>query len=311
MCENRTMAYGEVKMQADWRALAEEAAWRLPTAALYVVATPLGNRFDLSVRALAVLSGVAGIAAEDTRVTARLLESWGIRTPLVALHAHNERSAAELLCARLAAGEHWALVSDAGTPAVSDPGVKVVAMVREQGFPVVAIPGPSAVTAAISISGWGESGFAFRGFLPAKAAQRRAAIREAAAGDLPTVWFETPHRIDEALADFAATLGTNHPVFVAREMTKRFEESFRGTVTEAQAWLAARRERKHGEFVLVVPPANDDSERTARAKAWCERFIAAGVARSEAVRWAAELFQISKNRLYDWVVAHERIRDDS
>jgi 16S rRNA (cytidine1402-2'-O)-methyltransferase len=293
-------------MGSDWQVLAGEAPWRLATPALYVVATPLGNRYDLSIRALAVLSGVAGIAAEDTRVTGRLLASWGINTPLLPVHDHNERAAAELLCARLAAGEHWALVSDAGTPAVSDPGVKVVAQVRERGFPVVAIPGPSAVTAAISISGFGEEGFAFRGFLPAKAAQRRAAIRDATAGDLTTVWFEAPHRIVETLRDLADILGGDHPLFLAREMTKRFEESVRGTVSRVEEWLSARHERQQGEFVLVVPPRETLHQREEAAHAWCARFLAAGVAPSEAVRWAAELFRVSKNQLYDWVIAQRR-----
>ncbi len=292
-------------MQEDWRWLVAQAAWRVAQPALYVVATPLGNRFDLSLRALAVLDGVAGIAAEDTRVTRRLLEAWGIVTPLVAVHAHNEVVASQMLIERLRAGESWALVSDAGTPAVSDPGARVVAAVRAAGFPVVAIPGPSAVTAAISISGWGEEGFAFYGFLPAKSVQRRAAIARAAAGTLPVVWFETPHRIAAALSDLVTHFGGKHPIFLARELTKRFEEHFQGSLASAQQWLAARPERQHGEFVLVVPLQEDRQQRQLAAQRWLERFLAAGVARSEAVRWAAELFAVSKNQLYDWSIAHE------
>jgi 16S rRNA (cytidine1402-2'-O)-methyltransferase len=292
-------------MRNEWRALAAQAAWRLAQPALYVVATPLGNQFDLSLRALAVLDGVAGIAAEDTRVTRRLLKEWGIVTPLVAVHAHNEVVASHMLIERLRAGDSWALVSDAGTPAVSDPGARVVAAVRAAGFPVVAIPGPSAVTAAISISGWGEAGFAFYGFLPAKSAQRRVAIARAAAGTLPIVWFETPHRIAASLGDLVAHFGQEHTIFLARELTKRFEEHFQGPLIAAQQWLSVCPERQQGEFVLVVPPQTDRQQQREAAQRWLERFLAAGVARSEAVRWAAELFAISKNQLYDWSIAHE------
>lgn len=289
-------------MMSSWQELAAGAAWRLPQPALYVVATPLGNRYDLSLRALAVLDGVDGIAAEDTRTTRRLLQAWGITAHLVAVHAHNEAAGAQALVERLRAGEAWALVSDAGTPAISDPGAKVVAAVRAAGFPVVAIPGPSAVTAAVSVSGWGEEGFAFHGFLPAKATQRRAAIAEAMAGRLMAVWFEAPHRIAETLADLAAHLGPDHPVFIARELTKRFEEHFQGRLSAAQQWLAARPERAQGEFVLLVPPRGEEAVRTEAARQWYARFVAAGVSRREAVRWAAELFQISKNELYDWTL---------
>ncbi len=272
---------------------------------MYVVATPLGNLYDMSFRALAVLDAVAGIAAEDTRVSAKLLAHWGIRTPLVAVHAHNERAAAEVLIERLRAGESWALITDAGTPAVSDPGARLVAAVRTAGFAVVPIPGPSAVAAAVSVSGLCEEGFCFRGFLPSKANAREAALRAALAGDLPSVWFEAPHRIAAALAALEEICGKEYPLFVAREMTKRFEEYFAGTVGEAQGWLAARAERQQGEFVLVVPPRRDEAAAWAEAQRWCGEFCAAGVRLPQAVRWAAEIAGVSRKALYAWALTQK------
>ncbi|MCX7946003.1 MAG: 16S rRNA (cytidine(1402)-2'-O)-methyltransferase [Hydrogenophilus sp.] len=290
-----------------WRALAGAAQWRLPTPALYVVATPLGNRFDVSLRALAVLDGVDGIAAENPRVSSRLLAMWGIERPMVRLFAHNEVKQTGWLVQRLQGGESWALISDAGTPGISDPGGRVVQGVRAAGFPVVVIPGPSAVTSAVALSGFGEEGFCFGGFLPSRRAQRRSTLARAAGGEVPMVWFEAPHRIAETLVDVVEVLGEAQPLFVGRELTKAFEEVFVGRAGEAVEWLRAREERRQGEFVLVVPPAaeREREEGWRRAEAWFFRFRAAGVAMGVAARWAAELGGVPRGMLYGWALERE------
>jgi 16S rRNA (cytidine1402-2'-O)-methyltransferase len=228
--------------------------------ALYVVATPLGNLRDISLRALDVLAQVDRIAAEDTRVTARLLSRHGIATPQLSLHAHNERRRAGEIVALLAAGKSVALVSDAGTPGVSDPGAAVVHAVAAAGFTVVPIPGPSAVVAALSVSGLAAPQWLFCGFLPATAAARRSAITRLK--DLPfaLVFYEAPHRIAATLDALVTVLGPPRRLVLARELTKRFESIYRGPLGEAPAWLAADANRNRGEFVLIVDapdPAND------------------------------------------------------
>ncbi len=225
---------------------------------MYVVATPIGHLADVTLRALEVLRRVDVIAAEDTRHTRRLLDHHGIATRMLAVHQHNEARAAQPLVERLARGESIALVTDAGTPGISDPGARLVAAVRAAGYPVVAIPGPSAVIAALSIAGVDSDGFVFAGFLPARAAARRDALAEHRAARRAVVLYEAPHRIVELAADIASVLGPQRRLTFARELTKRFESLHDCDAADAAAWLTADPDRTRGEFVVVVHPAAPD-----------------------------------------------------
>lgn len=220
--------------------------------ALYVVATPIGNLGDITLRALDILQRVDRVAAEDTRVSGQLLAHFNISKPLVSIREHNERAAADGVVARIVAGDAVAYVSDAGTPAVSDPGARLVAAVRAAGLRVVPIPGASAVTAALSAAGVEAGAWLFHGFLPPKSGARRAQLQALAALPAALVFYEAPHRIEETLADMAAVLDGARPVTLARELTKRFETIVTLPLSEAPAWLAADPNNVRGEFVVIV-----------------------------------------------------------
>lgn len=216
-----------------------------------MVATPIGNLGDVTRRALETLESVDIVAAEDTRVTRGLLSHFGIGAKLVALHAHNERVAADRVIAWIGEGKSVAFVSDAGTPGVSDPGALLVGRVRAAGLRVFPIPGASALTTALSAAGVESEGVVFAGFLPAKGAQRRERLAQLAAGPWAIALFEAPHRIAQTLEDLHATLG-DRDVVIARELTKKFETIARVPLAGARAWVEADNDRRRGEFVLVV-----------------------------------------------------------
>lgn len=267
------------------------------TSALYVVATPLGNLDDITLRALETLRGAELIACEDTRHTRHLLDRHGIRAQLLAVHEHNESAAAEKLVAALREGRRVALVSDAGTPGISDPGARAVAAVRAAGFAVVPLPGPSAAVTALSASGLADARFLFAGFLPTKATARRAAIEELAVVPAALVFYEAPHRIEETVADLAALLEPGRTLVVARELTKLFEQIVAMPVAEGPAWLAGDANRRRGEFVLVVsgPPPREGLD------AATERVLKALLAElpvKQAAKLAAEITGAAKNDLY-------------
>jgi 16S rRNA (cytidine1402-2'-O)-methyltransferase len=222
--------------------------------ALYVVATPIGNLGDITLRALDILQRVDRVAAEDTRVSGQLLTHFNISKPLVSIREHNEREAAEGVIARIVAGDAVAYVSDAGTPAVSDPGARLVAAVRAAGLRVVPIPGVSAVTTALSAAGMESGQWLFHGFLPPKSGARRTQLQALAALPCALVFYEAPHRIEETLADMAAVFDSRRSVTLARELTKRFETIVTLPLAEAPAWLAADPNNVRGEFVVVVHP---------------------------------------------------------
>ncbi len=224
-------------------------------ATLYVVATPIGNLGDITLRALEVLKAADIIAAEDTRVTIRLLNRHGIAGRLVAVHEHNERRAAERVTALLAEGKTVALVSDAGTPGIADPGAQVVAAVRAAGYPVVPIPGPNAAAAVLSASGFEASRFLFCGFLPARAAERRRELAGLVAQTALLVFYEAPHRVVGSVADLCAAFDGARQILIARELTKIHETLHRCRLDEAVAWLEADDNHRRGEFVLVVEGA--------------------------------------------------------
>jgi 16S rRNA (cytidine1402-2'-O)-methyltransferase len=219
---------------------------------LYVVATPIGNMADLTERARAILAGVDLIACEDTRTTGGLMTRLGLHKPLVAYHEHNEVEAAEKLVDLLATGKSIAVVSDAGTPALSDPGFRVVRACRRRGLPVVPVPGPSALTAVLSASGLPTNGFLYVGFLPAKSAARITFFEKYRNFEYTLVLYESCHRIDKAVDEIVATLGPNRVVCVAKEVTKLYEAFFVGRSVDVQARLA--RASIKGEFVLLIAP---------------------------------------------------------
>jgi len=226
--------------------------------ALYVVATPIGNLGDITLRALDILQRVDRVAAEDTRVSGQLLAHFNISKPLVSIREHNEREAADGVVARIVAGDAVAYVSDAGTPAVSDPGARLVAAVRAAGLRVVPIPGAAAVTAALSAAGVESGTWLFHGFLPPKSGARCSQLQAIASLPVALVFYEAPHRIEETLADMAAVLDSRRKVTLARELTKRFESIVTLPLAEAPAWLASDPNNVRGEFVVVVhPPATE------------------------------------------------------
>ncbi len=222
---------------------------------LFVVATPIGNLADLSPRALEALGSAALIAAEDTRHTRLLLQAAGVATPLVSLHAHNESQRVPELLERLADGADVALVSDAGTPLLSDPGFELVSRAAAAGFAVHTIPGPSAITAALSVAGLPTHRFCFEGFLPARAAERRAALAGLAHETRTLVFFEAPHRIAAALEDLVAHFGAARRAAVARELTKTHETIYRGTLAQLHARAQAEANFARGELTVVVAGA--------------------------------------------------------
>ena len=271
-----------------------------PEAALYVVATPIGNLSDISLRALHVLQLVQAIACEDTRHTQTMLRQYGIDKPLLAVHEHNEAQAARVVIERLQRGERVAYVSDAGTPAVSDPGALLVAAVRAAGLAIMPLPGASSVTTALSVAGIaGEAGFVFAGFLPSKAAERDRAVQALLAETRAVVILEAPHRM-EALARAMALLGTR-PVTVGRELTKQFEEIANVAAQDLSAWLAAGSQRTRGEFVLVLHPgelaqASDDGARVLQ-------LLLAQLPLKTAVKLAADITGAPRNELYEAALA--------
>jgi 16S rRNA (cytidine1402-2'-O)-methyltransferase len=263
---------------------------------LYVVATPIGNLGDITHRAVETLSGADVVAAEDTRVTRGLLTHLGIKAKLVAIHAHNERAAAERVIAWLAEGKRVAFVSDAGTPAVSDPGAALVAAVRAAGHAVIPIPGASALTAALSAAGIESEGVVFAGFLPAKGSERRERLARLAAGPWAIALFESPHRIAQTLGDLHDALG-DRDVVIARELTKKFETIARVPLASARAWAEAEPDRRRGEFVLVIEgrPVEDTSAVDPRVV--LETLLAA-LPLKQAVALAVKLTGGKRNELY-------------
>jgi len=285
---------------------------------LYIVATPIGNLEDVSARALRVLREVAVIACEDTRHSARLLSTYEIRTPTLSCFEHNEERRTPELIERLRRGESIALISDAGTPAISDPGYRLVRAALANGLRVVAIPGPSAVIAAISISGLPTDRLTFEGFLPTRASMRRTALAALAREPRTMVFFEAARRLEAALADMAASFGASRDAAVVREISKTFEECVRGTLTELHSRFSVAKPR--GEIVVVVaggptPAAMDASnvddssaasvaDRTTTVEALCD----AGLSLKDASAMVARLIGSSRREVYQQALAH-RARD--
>lgn len=269
---------------------------------LYVVATPIGNLGDITLRALDVLRGVAVVAAEDTRLTRRLWERHDLATPLVSYHAHSDSARTRELLGRLAAGDDVALVTDAGTPLVSDPGEDLVARWIAQGGSVVPIPGPSAVLAALVASGIPAPRWAFEGFLPRRGRERASRLARIAASDRPTILFEAPARSATTLRDLAGACGEDRPAALCRELTKRFEEIRRGTLGDLATDAAARPPR--GEVTLVIAGAPDVPDGTssvadlAAGRRDVQALVDGGMPRSAAAREIAARTGLPRRALF-------------
>lgn len=226
-------------------------------AMLYVVATPIGNLEDMTQRAIKVLQSVALIAAEDTRHSARLMAHFNIKTPMISVHDHNERQRVETIINKLSEGESIALISDAGTPLISDPGFILVRAVREAGFKVSPIPGCSAVITALSAAGMPSNSFIFEGFLPAKKAARKEQIEKIAHETRTIIFYESTHRIVDSLQDMQWVLGDDRYVVIARELTKTFETIHGAPLSELVAWVQEDHNQQKGEFVVLVSAAEE------------------------------------------------------
>jgi len=265
---------------------------------LYIVATPIGNLNDISPRALEVLSTVDLIAAEDTRHSARLLRHYRIQTPCRAYHDYNEQSASRALLEQLEQGRSIALISDAGTPLISDPGYRLIKEAQSTGIRVMPIPGPCALIAALSASGLPTDRFVFEGFLPAKAQARRRRLTALSDVSCTLVFYESSHRILEALADLVGAFGSTRRVCLARETTKQFETIRTAPVQEILDWVVADSDQSRGEFVRCVEGATEQSEPDAREARRVLDHLSDELPGSQAVKLAARITGLSKNRLY-------------
>ena len=277
------------------------------TGSLYVVATPIGNLADITQRACDVLSNVACIAAEDTRHSGVLLRELGIRTPLISLHDHNESARISLITERLQQGDDIALISDAGTPLIADPGYKLVHALRELGLPVKTIPGPCALIAALSIAGQPTDAFIFDGFLPSKSGERTKHLQSLSTERRTLVFYESRHRIAGALNDIASVFGSERSMTLLKELTKHFEQTIIGTVEHVQAWLAAEPGRVKGEFVLAIhgdksPVKKDDLPATAIETL---QVLREELPLKQAVSLTSKLTGCSKNRIYAYALTME------
>jgi 16S rRNA (cytidine1402-2'-O)-methyltransferase len=266
---------------------------------LYVVATPIGNLRDITLRALDTLKSVDAIAAEDTRVSRKLLAHFGIQVDLISAHEHNEREAAQRLVALLSQGKSVALISDAGTPAISDPGTIIVAQARAAGFRVVSIPGASAITTAIAAAGLRSGSFCFHGFLPARKGEREKKLAELKAQRELQVFYEAPHRIVECVASIATVFGGDRRIGIARELTKLFEQVHVCPLDEAVAWLEQNENHRRGEFVLLVEGCPEADLQGQSDPQRVLGILLEELPLKQAVGLAAEITGTKKNALYE------------
>lgn len=277
---------------------------------LFVVATPIGNLDDISRRAIDVLGSVDRILAEDTRHSARLLSRYGVSTEVNAFHEHNERDIAADVIQRIRSGENVALISDAGTPLISDPGFHLLKLAHEMKIRVIPVPGPSAVMAALSVCGLATDRFFFEGFLPARSAQRRARLETLAQSTYTTVLLESPHRVLATFEDLIEVYGGDHTATIAKELTKRYETVRSDALDALYAWLRENAERQKGEFVIIVsgaeatPTGLIDAEQRALLELLLEETPL-----KTAVRLAARISGANRNSLYELALRLRRARD--
>jgi len=272
-----------------------EEQGRKTTGTLYVVATPIGNLEDITYRAVRILNEVDLVAAEDTRHSRKLFARFGIQKPLVSYHDHNEQQRQEELMQRLQSGEDIALISDAGTPCIADPGYRLIGSCHAAGIKVVPIPGASAVITALSAAGVSTERFAFEGYLPQRAKARADLLRQLNGEQRTLVFYEAPHRLAATLADLVDIMGAEQPLVVARELTKLYEEFFRGTAAEAVTRFA--REPARGELVLILPPSLQGPQMNVR-EALRRLLNESDLSRREAVKLIAKEYGLSSSDVY-------------
>lgn len=265
---------------------------------LYIVATPIGNLGDITLRAIDTLKAVELILAEDTRHSARLLNHLGIRKPMKSLHSHNEHAQTEGILEKLAAGARIALISDAGTPLISDPGYPLVREARQAGIPVTPVPGPSAIVAALSISGLPCDRFAFEGFLPARAAARRKQLETLRNETRTLVFYESPHRIQHCIADLSDIFGAARNGVIARELTKTYEQVHQDTLAGLEAWLAAAEDHRRGEMVILVEGVEAAPPKSAVDTDKVLQTLLTHLPVKQAARITAEITGEPRNQLY-------------
>ena len=273
---------------------------------LYLVATPIGNLSDLSERAIKVLSEVDFVAAEDTRNSLRLLTHLGISKPMVSYYEHNRRERGEEIASRLSAGESCALVTDAGTPAISDPGEDLVALCAERDIPVTSVPGACAMITALTLSGLPTARFTFEGFLPVPKKERRERLSELASETRTFLLHEAPHKLVRTLSDLSEVLGGERRIALCRELTKLNEEILRTTISGALAYYEEREPR--GEYVLVIEGGEKKAEKeipTASVEETVAAYLAEGMSRNEAVKAAAKRHGLSRNEVYARTIGQE------
>jgi 16S rRNA (cytidine1402-2'-O)-methyltransferase len=278
-----------------------------PGGTLFVVATPIGNLADMSLRAIEVLKQVEVIAAEDTRTTQKLLNHYGITTRLTAYHDFSDQSATQRILQKLTQGESVALVSDAGTPLISDPGYGLVAAARSHGMNVIPIPGPSALIAALSVAGLPTDRFIFEGFLPAKAGARDKRLMALITEQRTLIFYEAPHRINAMLESCASHFESSRQVCLGRELTKKFEQHFCGTLAMAKAWLTEHENHMKGEFVVVFAGGDETAWQEARLEK-AEGLVAElrkEMSMKKAVAFISTFLGLSKNELYRRVLERD------
>lgn len=279
------------------------------TNALYIVATPIGNLDDITFRAIAILQKVDIIAAEDTRHSGKLLQHFGIETPVQAYHDHSNETQTQKLLGRLQQGANIALISDAGTPLISDPGYRLVKLARDQGIDVIPIPGPCALIAALSAAGLPSDRFSFEGFLPAKNAARRARLEPLAEDSRTLIFYESPHRIQESLTTMGEVFGIDRPVVLAREITKAYETFINTTFGEIDTIFATDLNQLRGEMVVMVqgfiPEKNDSDELEENVRATMA-VLMDELPLKQAAAIAAKITGEKKNRLYQWGVTFKQ-----
>jgi 16S rRNA (cytidine1402-2'-O)-methyltransferase len=268
---------------------------------LYLVATPIGNLEDITLRALRVLRSADVIACEDTRHSRRLLDHYAISAPTISYHEHNERERAAELVERLAQGARIAMISDAGTPGISDPGFRLVRLAIERGIPVVPIPGASALLSALAASGLPTDDFRFHGFLPPRSSPRRTLLESLRASETTNIFYEAPHRLRETLADIEATLGPARPLVIARELTKIHEEFLRGAVADIRAAMDSdSRGEPKGEFVLLIgkAPAGSAAAVPASVRRQFDQLVNSGLNEKAAMKKLAKELGLTRDQLF-------------
>lgn len=289
--------------------ISSEQSMANDTGTLYCVATPIGNLGDFSARAIETLKAVDWIAVEDTRHSQPLLAHFGIKTPMIAYHEHNEMQQTAALIKQLQAGKNIALISDAGTPLISDPGYQLIKQARELEINVVPIPGACALLAALQASGLPTDRFYFVGFLPAKENPRQKILSELKDMTCTLIFYEAPHRILDSLNTMLAVFGADRSAVVARELTKKFETFYNGKLPDILKNLTERPEQQRGEFVVLVHGAIENKTETLNLDVQnMLQVLLQDLPLAHAVKLAAEISGVKKNQLYDWALAHSKVK---